>query len=255
MNLMNLIYSNYFIVLILQGFCVFHCMRKGNSNQWLWLIIFLPIIGSLIYIFTVVFTKDQFNSAATNVNTLVRPHGNPKQLERNLQFSDTFQNRMALANCYQSMGRNEEALELYEQNRNGLFANEPELITAMMRSHYAINNYKKIIDLATSVNKHPDYLRSQAHLSYAKSLEHLERTQEAEIEYKQFNTRYGDFEGKYMYSCFLENQQRKEEAIQLLTSAIDESKHMGYKEKRNYNYWIRQCVLKRKELEKGSNTK
>ncbi len=124
-----------------------------------------------------------------------------------------------------------------------------------MRSHYAINNYKKIIDLATSVNKHPDYLRSQAHLSYAKSLEHLERTQEAEIEYKQFNTRYGDFEGKYMYSCFLENQQRKEEAIQLLTSAIDESKHMGYKEKRNYNYWIRQCVLKRKELEKGSNTK
>jgi hypothetical protein len=254
MHLMNLIYSNYFIVLILQGFCVFHCMRKGNSNQWLWLIIFLPILGSLIYIFTVVFTKDQFSSAATNVNSMVRPHGNPKQLERNLKFSDTFQNRMALANCYQSMGRNEEALELYEQNRSGVFVNEPELITAMMRSHYAINNYEKIIELVGSVNKHPDYVRSQAHLSYARSLEHLKRTEEAETEYKQFNTRYGDFEGKYSYACFLENQQRKGEAVQLLEDVLHESKHMGYKEKRNHSYWIRQSAVKVKELAKSANS-
>lgn len=255
MNLINLLYSNYIISLILQGFCVFHCMRKGHSNQWLWLIIFLPFIGSLIYIFTIVLTRDKLNSVTNNVNTLVRPHGNLKQLERNLKFSDTFQNRMLLANYYQALGRDEEALALYEQNRHGLFSNEPELITAMMRSNYAINQYEKVSELANLVNKHPDFIRSQAHLVYAKSLEQLGKNEEAEKEYELFNTRYSDFEGKYTYACFLENQKRITEAVQLLDTAIDESRHMSHKEKRNHIFWIRQSVAKRKELEKGSSTK
>ncbi|WP_341908285.1 hypothetical protein [Fluviicola taffensis] len=255
MNLIHLLYSNYFISLILQGFCVFHCMRKGHSNQWLWLIIFLPFIGSLIYIFTIVLTRDKLNSVTSNVNTMVRPHGNLKQLERNLKFSDTFQNRMLLANYYQALGRDEEALALYEQNRHGLFSNEPELITAMIRSNYAISQYEKVIELASLVYKHPDFTRSQAHLSLARSLEKLGKNKEAETEYEQFNTRYSDFEGKHAYACFLENQQRVAEAIQLLDTAIEESKHMSYKEKRNHIFWIRQSVAKRKELEKGNSTK
>ncbi|MDF3027668.1 MAG: hypothetical protein K0S23_1975 [Fluviicola sp.] len=255
MNLIHLLYSNYFISLILQGFCVFHCMRKGHSNQWLWLIIFLPFIGSLIYLFTIVLTRDKLNSVTSNVNTVVRPHGNLKQLERNLKFSDTFQNRMSLANYYQALGRDEEALALYEQNRHGLFANEPELITAMMRSNYAVNEYEKVNDLAKLVNKHPNFIRSQAHLSYARSLEKLGKYKEAETEYEQFNTRYADFEGKYTYACFLENQQRFMEATQLLDSAIDESRNMGYRGKRNHIFWIRQSIAKRKELEKGKHTK
>ncbi len=255
MSLIHLLYSNYYLSIILQGFCVFHCMRKGHSHQWLWLIIFLPFIGSLIYIFSVVLNRDKLNSVTSNVNTMVRPHGNLKQLERNLKFSDTFQNRMLLANYYQALGRNEEALALYEQNRSGLFSNEPELITAMMRSYYAIGSYEKIYELAKLVNSHPDFVRSQAHLSYAKSLEQMGRIKEAEKEYEQFNTRYADFEGKYTYACFLENQNRTPEAIQLLDTALDESKHMSYKEKRNHIYWIRQSASKRKELEKGSNTK
>lgn len=254
MNLIQLLYSNYFISLILQGFCVFHCMRKGHSTQWLWLIIFLPFIGSLVYLFTVVFTRDKLSSMTTNVNTAVRPHGNPKQLERNLKFSDTFQNRMLLANCYQAMGRNEEALALYEQNRQGLFADSPELITAMMSSYYQVNDYSKVSELADLVNKHPDFIRSEAHLSYAKSLEQLGRNEEAESEFKRFDTRYADFQGKYTYACFLEKQKRFSEAIQLLKTSMDESRHMSYKEKRNHAFWIRQISAKIKELEKGSDT-
>ncbi|WP_367183782.1 hypothetical protein [Fluviicola sp.] len=230
-------------------------MRKGHSNQWLWLIIFLPFIGSLIYIFTVVFTKDKFSSVASNVNTVIRPHGNLKQLERNLKFSDTFKNRMLLADCYQALGRDEEALALYEQNRQGLFANSPELITAMMCSNYALNNHEKVIELAGLVNNHSDFNRSFAHLSYAKSLEQLGKNKEAETEYKKFDRRYSDFEGKYAYANFLENQNRIEEATQLLNTAIDESKNMTYKEKRNHIFWIRQSITKIKELEKGIHTK
>ncbi len=230
-------------------------MRKGHSNQWLWLIIFLPFIGSLIYLFTVVFTKDKLSSATTNVNTIIRPHGNVKQLERNLKFSDTFKNRMLLADCYQALGRDEEALVLYEQNRQGLFSNSPELITALMSSYYALSNYEKVCELADLVYNHSDFTRSQAHLSYAKSLEQMGKNKEAETEYKKFDRRYGDFEGKYVYACFLENQNRIEEASQLLSTAIDESKNMTHKEKRNHSFWIRQSIAKIKELEKGIDAK
>lgn len=40
----------YYIEICLQVVCAIHCMRQGTQGRWLWIIIFLPLVGCIIYI-------------------------------------------------------------------------------------------------------------------------------------------------------------------------------------------------------------
>jgi len=42
----------YYVTIGLQAFCAVHCIRKGNQQKWIWIIVFLPLLGGLIYIFS-----------------------------------------------------------------------------------------------------------------------------------------------------------------------------------------------------------
>ena len=47
----------YFITIVLQLICVVHCVRRGRQqNNWIWIIVFLPVVGCLAYIFTAAWT-------------------------------------------------------------------------------------------------------------------------------------------------------------------------------------------------------
>src|SRR5882762_10969040 len=90
----------YYITIGLQAICAIHCVRKGNQNKWLWLIIFLPVVGSLIYIFTEIFTGNDMANVQSGMGAVFNPSGKIKKLEDNLRFADTFANKVALADAY-----------------------------------------------------------------------------------------------------------------------------------------------------------
>src|ERR1700741_988342 len=94
----------YYVVLILQAICVYHCVRKGNQN-WIWLIVFLPLVGCVIYLFTEVITKNKVRNVQSGVGEVFRPSGSIKKLQENLRFSDTFQNKIALADALFAAGQ------------------------------------------------------------------------------------------------------------------------------------------------------
>jgi hypothetical protein len=60
----------YYLIIGLQGICVFHCVKKGNQNKWIWIIVCLPLIGSLIYIFSEILTKREIGNVQSNLNTI-----------------------------------------------------------------------------------------------------------------------------------------------------------------------------------------
>lgn len=100
-------YNQYFyiITLGLQAICVFHCIRRGTQQKWIWLIVFLPIIGSVAYIFTEMFSGNEVQNLQSGIGAVFNPGGRIKKLEDNLRFSDTFNNRVMLADAYLSKGR------------------------------------------------------------------------------------------------------------------------------------------------------
>lgn len=250
MGLMNLVYGNYYLILILQGFCVFHCLRNNNSNQWLWLIIFLPAIGCLIYLFQEVITRGQIQSTKQSFNLILRPKGSVTQLKKNLAFSDSFENKMALGNAYYYHGDYSLALEQYSACCNGLFDNTPELVFALIQTNYQLGNYNEVTLLHGKVENHPDYQRSLPQLDYALALEKVNRLDEAESIFQKFNTRYDDFEGRLAYAQFLNRNNRDSEALTVLEEMKNESKMMSFNEKRNHRNAILQGNTLLKELRK-----
>src|SRR5947208_14530770 len=114
--------SNYYYTIIgLQAICVIHCIRKGRANNWIWLIVFLPLIGCMVYIFTEIFTSRDIRTVQSGMTSVFNPGGSVRRLEENLRFADTFANRVALADACLLIGNTDRAIELYESSLSGNF--------------------------------------------------------------------------------------------------------------------------------------
>lgn len=239
MEIFGLFGKYYYLVLILQAICVFHCIRKGNQQNWIWLIVFLPAIGCLIYLFTEIITRREVSMAQDNLSKIVVPSGRLKKLKQQVDFSPTFQNKVNLADEYMNAGMTDDAIALYEQSLEGMFAENPDVLMKLMEAYSDKNDYARVAALATPILKHPDFVKQHAHVLYAIALEQLGRKTEAEMEFLAMKGRFSGFEARYSYACFLMREHRMEEAEKVLNAIVSEASHMSPGETRNHRTWIR----------------
>src|SRR5476649_2757923 len=109
----------YYLTIALQAFCAYHSYKRGTLGQWLWIIIFLPVIGSLIYIYSQILSNRGFRKSNIDVLAIFNPGGKIKKLEDELRFTDTFTNRIKLADAYLDAGLTDKAIELYATSLTG----------------------------------------------------------------------------------------------------------------------------------------
>jgi hypothetical protein len=241
----------YYISLVLQGICVIHCLRRGKSDQkWIWLIVFLPLIGCIAYFFTEIFPLNRTGNWSNNLGSLlVSPAARIKRLEANLHFADTFNNRILLANAYRIVGRTEEAIELYSTSLTGAFSENEYVISALISAYFETKQYDELILLARKIYKTPQFARSEAHLFYARALDLTGDKEGAEKEFKRMKGRFADFEARYQYGLFLQREGREQEAFEVLDDIVREAPHLSPRERRSSRTWI---LKAKEELKKAS---
>lgn len=248
MHFLGYFYQYYYLVLVLQAVCVFHCIRKGNSYQWIWLIVFLPAIGGLIYLFSEIITKRDVESVKNNLDTVIRPSGRVRDLEKQVDFSDTFENRIALADAYLENGRYDDAIRLYTADRTGLFEKDPHLNLQLIRAFSATEKYEEVIQSAQLIMRHPDFQKAHEHVLYALALEKTGKLAEAEAELAAFGGKYSNFEGRYHYGCFLKRNGRNTEAKQIFEDILQSGDKMTRREAAPFRHWIRMAQDELKQL-------
>jgi hypothetical protein len=228
----------YYFVLGLQAICVIHCLRRGTQNKWIWLIVFLPLIGSIAYIFTEIIKKQHVSSVGSNIGNVLNPGGKIEKLEKNFRFTDTFTNRMALAEAYLENGMTQKAIDLYEPGLKGMFSDNELLIKQLILAYYRVERYEDIVRIAPRIVNTLDFSKSQANLLYALSLEKTGKNDLAEKEFRSMNHRYSNYEARYHYGKFLLAQNRYEDAAAVLHDIVDEAQHMNRGEKGSSKVWI-----------------
>ncbi len=72
----------YFITIALQAICVIHCLKKGILNSWIWIIVLLPLMGCIAYLFTEIFTGSELQSLQSGVGGVLNPGGSIRKLEK-----------------------------------------------------------------------------------------------------------------------------------------------------------------------------
>lgn len=240
-------YFNGTIILILQAICVIHCLRKGRPTMWIWLIIFLPVIGAIIYIFSEMLNGNEIKQVQSGVGAVFNPGGRIKKLEEQLRFSDTFNNRVTLADAYLATGETEKAIELYENSLTGAFTENEHVLMQLSIAYFETKQYDKVIAITKKIYRLPQFPKSKAHIIYALSLEQTGNSEQAEKEFRSMKVRFSYFESRYEYGLFLERANRSDEAKKVFADIVDESTQLSPREKRNNREWINKA---KEELKK-----
>jgi hypothetical protein len=214
--------------------------------MWIWIIIFLPVVGSLAYIFMEMMNTRRFEGSSFANIFASKP--SIRRLEENLRFSDTFNNRVMLADGYFENNELSKAIELYNSSLTGAFEENEYVHTQLLKAFSATGQFEKVVSIGKKLYHLPTFPRSRAHMLYAMALDQLGRTAEAEKEFRMMQARFSFYEARYQFGLLLIRHDRREEAKQLYLSMLEESGHLSARERRSANLYFKLIREKLKEL-------
>lgn len=228
----------YYLTIAFQAFCIYHLIKNRNDYYWIFLIIFIPIIGCIIYLLTQVYNKRDASKIQESLTSILVPTKKVKDLEKLLEFSETYQNKVNLADAYFEMKDFNNAIKYYKKAAEDKSQNNYFINAQLVIAFYKVGDYKASIATAEELKVHSEFNTSMAQFTYGLALEKAGRLDEAELVMKQLDQRYDNYPERLVLSKFLISRDKIEEAKDILNEIFEESKHMTKPNKKKYRTTI-----------------
>ena len=219
-------------VLILQVFCLYHAYKNNAHQKWFWLIIFLPLIGSLIYLYQNFYTRRNIENLSETVKHVMNSNYKIEQLEKQLTYSDTVSNKIQLADEYAAIGNYERAHILYTSCLEGMYKDDVELLKKLVRTSYLQGDYELTAQYGTQIKSKPTFRNAEERVFFAWALYKLDRLAEAEENFEQMDAQFSNYSNRLEFAKFLKATDRTEESKEKLNELLSEIDSMNSYEKR-----------------------
>ncbi len=222
----------------LQIFCIVHVLVKRRDYYWLYLLLFAPVVGAIVYIIIQVLPGLR-NTSLSQIQLPFFQKMKMKELEHQLEECDSVDNRVNLAEIYVAFDRHKEALNLIQDCMTGPCKDSPDLIYTYAAVQYQNGNAAEALkqleklDAMGAKNK-----RKPRQLLCARVLDTLGRVEEAEAKYKEALKGFDGEEARYWYSDFLMRHKRYRESIALAEQGIAYYKKSEKLYRRVESYWF-----------------
>lgn len=239
------------------GFAI-HCVKTGRDRQWLYFIIFVPLLGSLVYFFTQVLPDLQDSAtvrqAVGSLAKAVDPHGELRRRKEELEISDNVDNRLRLAQECMEVGFYPDAQSLFESCLKAHHADDPNILLQVAEAQFAQEHYAETRQtLEAIVERNPDYQSTSGHLLYARTLEALGETMGdtmsdagAVEEYEVLLGTYPGEEARVRYAQLLERLGDSERAHELYKETVTRARRAPKYYQRAEKPWIDLAAQKRR---------
>jgi hypothetical protein len=224
----------YYLLIAFQAFCIFHVYKTRNEYYWYFVIFFVPLIGGTVYFFSQVLNKKNIDNTLEVISTVINPTKKITDLEKKLSFSDTFQNKINLADAHIENKDYEKAIIYYEKALNGKYVNHPHTVNKVLKCYFQLNNFNKVVDYARKIDIEKSFNDSLC--IYAISLENCGFFEEAEIKFKKTDKRYSNYPERLELSKFLVRRDKIEDAKSVLDDVISEINNMIEINQKKYKY-------------------
>ena len=178
------------------------------------------------------------NKSTIDIGAVINPAGKIKKMEDDLQFTNTFANKVKLADAYLASRQTTKAIDLYKNSLSGAFAENEHVLAQLIIAYYDDGQYEKIPPIAKKIYHLTQFTRSKAHLTYAKALENLGEITAAEKEFKIMKGRFSYYEHRYEYGLFLLRNNRHQEAYDILNEILTEEPHLSRMERKANSIWF-----------------
>jgi hypothetical protein len=228
----------YYIVIIFQAISVIHALKTGR-NQWIYLLIFLPLVGAIAYFFMELLPDLRRGTNTKGLSKMVFPNNDIKEWERKVQLSDSVTNKLGLSNAYAAQQQYDKAIALSLECLSGYYADDPAILLQLAQQYFMKGEYQESIHYFNKLqSKSSTSLKSvEDELLYVRALAGAGETENAENGYKRLIRIHHSLEARYYYGIFLKAQGRNEEAKDQFQSIRTEIKLLPrYARKRNQKW-------------------
>jgi len=197
--------------------CAVHAVRTGRQMYWLMILMMVPALGSIIYIIAEVMPEVAGSRGARQAGQAARRAVDPGRDVRTalheLEVSRTPANLKNAADAFTAIGREDQALELYQEATAGAFGDDPAMLSGRAHAEFAVGDAAAVlISLDALRAAQPNVRAPEEHLLYARAHEALGQIDEAVREYKAVSAYFPGAEALARLALCLENNDRADEA-------------------------------------------
>lgn len=233
-------YGLYVPVLILQAFCVYHAYRNNAEQRWYWLILFVPLIGGILYLVHTFNNRATLESLTENVKEVVISNYRIEQLEKALHFSDNLKNKVNLADAYAEAGRSGEAIHLYSECLQGFMADDPGIRMKLLRTCFLNGEYERAVELGKGLAGEKDFRNSEERIAHAWAFCMAGDLAAAEKTFADMDRTFTNYFHRLEYCKFLLKTDKLDVAQEKLKDLLAEFDQMQSVERRTKRHVLRE---------------
>ena len=228
----------YYLILFIQGYCLYHIYKNKKPYYWYFLVFFIPVIGPIIYFITNIYNKRDAEKIQSEITSIINPTKKIRDLESALEFSDSYTNRVALAEAYVENGDMPNAIKNYKHTLKDTDQNDLYARQQLVLCYFQIEDYEAVVGQAKKIVDKSEFVGSKQQFCYGLALKELGQVEEAEIQLKQIDRPYSNYHERLELAKFYLENGRTSEGIELLEEISSESQHMTKPNRRLYRSTI-----------------
>jgi hypothetical protein len=199
--------------------CV-HVVRTNQQIFWIFVILFVPVLGSLVYLIAVVVPETAGGTRAKRMGMAARDALDPTREYRLARTAvadtATVHNHMRLASAAAALGRHAEAEQLYAEAAQGIHADDPALLLGRANALIELGRAPEALPLLDKLAEEQPTRAPSTTLAQARVCEALGRYKEADAAYQWAAGRLPGLEALARYAAFQARTGRREEAADSL---------------------------------------
>ncbi len=232
----------FLLSILIQACLVIHILKTGRPTIWIWVVVLLPMAGTLAYLVMEIIPDlmgtRTARRAVHNISRTLDPDKDLRRASFDLERADTIHNKMKLADEFLEREQFAEAKSLYENCLRGVHATDPLLMAGLAKAEFGLGEFEKtksVLDKLIETN--PDFKNEDCHLLYARSLDILGDTG-AEHEYQALAQYYSGPEAKFRYALLCKRLGKTQTAKKLLDDILITFRTAGRHYEQLHKPWL-----------------
>lgn len=233
----------FFIGLLFEAICIVHAARTGRLQPWVYIIVFLPVAGTIAYIVVelipdLIYGREGRKARQTLLD-MIDPQRRLRRAQREASLVDSVEAKTNLAQEFLRLGDAPAAVAAYESAMAGMHGDDPALLSGLARARLAAGDGADAQGALDALRAaHPDFDSADAHLIYAQALEVQDLAQAACEEYEALVRYYPGEEARFRYASLLLRAGRAQQGLAVLNEIIDRAKDSPAHYRRMQREWI-----------------
>jgi len=216
----------FYLIIAVQLFCAYHAYKHQKEYYWFLLIFFLPAVGCIIYIITQVYTKDDVDRLQKDIGTVINPTKEVNDLKARLEFSNSYSNRIALADAYFEIKDYRNAMPHYKHTLSDKVQDSYYAKQQLILCYFELDDFQNVIKHAEDISNKDNFKGSKQQFYYGLALNAMGKLKEAEVQLQLIDKPYSNYNERLELAKFYITSDNLEKAKILLTEIYNESQYM-----------------------------